>query len=256
MNARDENGGRGDDGARTDERVRVEVLPDPAELATRACEVITQTLRQAIASRGRALFALAGGSTPKATYRALSTQPEALDWSRVHVVWGDERVVPPDHEQSNVGMARSVLLGPLHVPEENLHAPRTALGAQDAALAYEITLRELDPEAAVPRLDLVLLGLGGDGHTASLFPDGEELEAGESKLVVTSTAPSAPRERISITLPLIAAARRVVFLVSGESKRDALRRVLEGDRSLPAARVRLEDGELLWLIDEDARPRR
>ncbi len=226
--------------------------PDPATLARAAADRVVDTLQAAIDARGRARIALAGGSTPRAMYEELAGRREALDWSVVEFFWSDERVVPSDHPDSNVRMAREALLDPLGIDAAQVHAPRTELGAEDAATAYEIELRTRAHDDGTPHFDLILLGMGDDGHTASLFPGGAELEVEENTLVVASTAPVEPRERVTFTLPLIDAARSVLFVVGGAAKAPALRRIFDGDRDLPAARVVPRDGELLWMVDADA----
>ena len=231
---------------------QLEVLADGAALARRAATTVVAMLRTAIAERGVARFALAGGRTPSATYEELASMD--LQWAAVDFVWGDERMVGPDHDASNTRMARATLLDPLRIDPARIHAPDTSRGARDAALDYERRLRALDPSADPPRLDVVLLGMGADGHTASLFVGGAELEAPASRLVIESVAPFVPPSRISMTLPLLNAARNVVFLVSGADKRAALSRVLDGDVELPAARVRPTDGTLIWLVDASAHP--
>lgn len=231
---------------------RLEVLPDGETLARRAARLIGTMLREAIAVRGRASFALAGGNTPRLTYSELASLE--LQWAAVDFVWGDERMVAPDHEASNVRMAREALLDPLGIEAKHIHAPDVTLGSPQTARVYERVLRALDPREDPPRLDVVLLGMGSDGHTASLFPGGDELDVPASSLVVHSVAPVEPTARVSMTLPLLQAARNVVFLVSGPDKRKVLRRVLRGDTQLPAARVRPARGELVWLVDEQAFP--
>ena len=221
------------------------------EAVTRAADHVVATLRDAIAARGEAWLALSGGSTPRRLYEALVRRRDALDWNAVHYWWSDERVVPPDHDASNVRMARESLLEPLRVDEGRIHAPRTELGPADAATHYEIELRTVSGETT-PAFDLALLGMGDDGHTASLFPDGPELDVPDSRLVVASTAPFDPPERITFTLPLIDAARAVAFLVVGDAKAEPLGRVIADDRTLPAARVRPSSGGLVWFVDAAA----
>lgn len=251
-----------------------EVLADEAALAERAADLVTETLRQAIDERERALFALAGGSTPRATYARLSeaSRSKAVRWERVEFFFSDERCVPAGHFDSNVRMAREVLLTPLGIDEARMHAPRTDLPPGDAAFAYEVLLRTMfsrRPEQAPagtpdslrqlsPRLDLILLGMGKDGHTASLFPAGPELESPEGRLVVASRAPKPPHDRLSFSLGLINHAWQVLFLVSGEEKAATVARVLSSDPAggsgdlLPAVRVRPASGDLRWLLDQAA----
>jgi 6-phosphogluconolactonase len=161
-------------------------------------------------------------------------------WSRVHLWWGDERCVPPDHADSNFRAAQEKLAGRVPIPAENVHRIRGELPPGEAAASYE---REL----ARRPLDLVLLGMGADGHTASLFPGGAWLDEA-ARWAVPARAPVAPHDRVTLTYPALAAARRVVIAVTGAEKRDALRRVLAGDLSLPAARV----AGAVWVADAAA----
>ena len=225
------------------------VFPTPEALAVGAADRIVEILAAAIRERGTAFVALAGGSTPRATYRELALRRAALDFGAVEFFWSDERVVSPEDPASNVRLAREGLLDPLGVDPARVHPPRTELGASDAAVNYEIALRTAFG-SPTPVFDLVLLGMGDDGHTASLFPGGPELDVPSSCLVVASHASVPPHERVSFTLPLIDAARCVVFLVAGEGKAAALARVRAGDPSLPAARVKAANVE--WLADAAA----
>lgn len=228
----------------------LELVRGTTALARRGAEILSDHLWNAIERRGRALFALAGGSTPRATYTALTAHE--LPWPFVDFVWGDERMVDDEDPASNVRMARETLLEPLGIEGSRIHAPRTDLRPEEAALEYEKVLRALDPRSHPPRLDVVLLGMGPDGHTASLFPGGPELEAPPSRLMIDSISPFEPRERISLTLRMLIAARHVVFLVGGADKRDAVSRVLAGDPTIPATHVVPVDGTLQWVVDRDA----
>jgi 6-phosphogluconolactonase len=237
-----------------DDALNLRRFATPQALAEAAAEHVAETLRAAVTSRGRASIALAGGSTPRATYEALARRADTAVWEGVDVFWSDERAVPPSDAASNVGMARAALLDPLGVDESRVHAPQTGLVPADAALRYEHEIRAR-LGGTTPAFDLVLLGMGDDGHTASLFPGGPELAAPPSRLVVASTAPFDPPERITFTLPLINAARRVLFLVTGQAKRPTLRRVLDGDTTLPAALVAPLEGTVDWFVDEAAASR-
>jgi len=233
----------------------LQVFPDPDALAEAAAELFATAVEAAVAERGRAFVALSGGSTPKRLYRRLAAKPcrKRLSWTRVQLFWGDERPVPPDHPDSNFGAARRDLLAPLGVPEANVHRIRGEEEPARAAEDYEAELRRafgLAP-GELPRFDLVLLGMGADGHTASLFPGNEPPEAG--RLVAASFVATRGSRRITLTLPVLCAARRVLFLVAGADKARALRDALENPSSrLPAARVRPADGDVLWYVDRDA----
>ena len=237
--------------------VRFTVLPTPAALAAAAADRIVAVVRNAIRRRGRCVLALSGGSTPRLVYPLLATPPRAtaVDWSRVAFFWGDERGVPPDHPDSNYGLARELLLDHLRSlrPDAVHRMPADAADRGAAAVRDERDLRGvLAPSpGGPPRLDLVWLGMGADGHTASLFPGAPSL-AERQRLVVPATAPTGMtvRDRMTFTLPLINAARTVLFVVAGEDKAAAVRAVRGGSRELPAARVRARSTR--WLLDEGA----
>lgn len=226
------------------------VLPDSERLAEVAARRIAALASAAIEDRGRFVVALSGGSTPRPTYRRLAQQGQALplQWSRVEVFWGDERCVPPTHPDSNYRMARETLLDPVGIPAERVHRVRGEIPPAEGAAAYrrEVAAVLGDQE----RFDLVLLGLGSDGHTASLFPGTTAVEERERSVVAVFVQKLASW-RVTLTLPVINRARHVVFLVSGAQKADALARVQAGE-PLPAALVRPGDGTLTWLVDQEA----
>lgn len=226
------------------------VVSDAERLAEAAARRIVALASAAVARRGRFVVALSGGSTPRATYRLLATEPHAsaIDWLRVQVFWGDERCVPPHHADSNYRVARRALLDHVDLPARNVHRIRGELTPEEAAAAYRAEL-----EAALGdrgRFDLILLGLGPDGHTASLFPGTTALEEGQ-RAVVAVHLEELGAWRVTLTLPVLNAARHVMFLVSGADKANALARVLEGER-LPAGLVQPSDGSLTWLVDRKA----
>ncbi|MGH8874606.1 MAG: 6-phosphogluconolactonase [Acidimicrobiia bacterium] len=225
--------------------MRVTVFPDPGALAAGAAEVVAELLLPP----GPVTFGVAGGTTPQATYRHL--RDARVEWERVDAWLSDERWVPLDHPDSNGRMAEEALLG--HVPAR-FHRPRWApwLTADRSAAQYEHDLLEILVRDGRPRPDLVLLGMGDDGHTASLFPGTEALEV-RDRWFVANWAPAQGAWRLSATYPLLHAARHLVVLVSGEGKAEALARVLEGDGDpLPARRVMDGSAEVLWLVDEAA----
>jgi 6-phosphogluconolactonase len=239
--------------------VRFTVLPSPEALADAAADRVVAAARNAIRRRGRCLLALSGGSTPRLVYPLLASRPriDSVDWSRVEFFWGDERAVPPDHPDSNFGLARTLLLDHLTaVRPASVHRMPADVPDPDAAAArYEA---ELGRASGVrpgtsdrPRFDLIWLGMGPDGHTASLFPGARTL-AEPRRWVLPATAPkaSAVAGRMTFTLPLINAARAVMFVVAGADKAEALRSVRSGARDLPAARVRATS--TLWLVDASA----
>ena len=236
--------------------VRFTVLPSPAELAEAAADRIVAAARNAIRRRGRFLLALSGGSSPRLVYPLLASSPrvEQVDWSRVEFFWGDERAVPPDDPDSNFGLARTLLLD--HLPGVRSAAvhrmPADASDRDAAAWRYEAEVGRVagvrSGTSGRPRLDLIWLGMGPDGHTASLFPGASTLaERGRSVLPATAPTTSPVSKRMTLTLPLINAARLVLFVVAGADKAAALRSVRSGSRDLPAARVRARS--MLWLVD-------
>jgi 6-phosphogluconolactonase len=234
----------------------VMVCPDAATVARAAARFFVEWAWQSIARNGAFRVALSGGSTPRAVYRCLADAEYRLqvDWPKVHIYWGDERGVPPDHPESNYGMARTELLLRVPIPPQNVHrmeAERSDLGR--AAEAYEDLLRkDLDRDShGFPRFDLIFLGMGTDGHTASLFP-GTRGVRGTSRWVSTPKDPRTGTRRMTLTLPVINAARRVLFVVCGAEKAATLRVVLhhEQDPPLPAELVVVPEGERLFLVDE------
>lgn len=237
----------------------IRVLEDLPALAEAAAEEIARRAEDAIASRGRFTIALSGGSTPKPAYARLAEDPyrDRIDWRRVHVFWGDDRHVAPDHPDSNFGMAHDALLSKVPLPPDNIHRMRAEKpDAARAAEEYAWTLRsafDLD-EGQWPRFDIVLMGIGEDAHTASLFP-GSDAVRERSQLVIAPWVSSLGTFRITLTLPVFNRAACALFLVSGEEKAEALRAVLEGDLQpdrFPAQAVRPESGDLVWLVDRAA----
>lgn len=241
----------------------LEVLPDAARLADTAARRFIFAANTAIQARGEFIVALSGGSTPREVYSRLAREPfvSSLDWSRVRILWGDERCVPPDHAESNFRMARETLLDHVPVPEANVHRIRGEDDPAVAAATYERVLRTVlrtpsGPPRHVPasRLDLILLGLGSDGHTASLFPGGDSLRA-NARWVVAEYVRGASMWRVSLTPIVINAAAEIAFVVSGDAKAAIVRKVLEGpDRpqELPAQLIAPATGRLVWLLDAPA----
>jgi 6-phosphogluconolactonase len=231
------------------------IVPDAGALARSGAQHFARLAQQAVESRGRFTAALSGGSTPRGLYRLLAGEPyrSEVPWRQVHFFWGDERCVSADDPRSNYRMAEEALLAYVPVPSENVHRVEGELAPQQAARAYG---RDLEGFFCGPhvRLDLMLLGLGSDGHTASLFPGSAALEE-TTRLVAAVEAQyeDRPACRITLTLPAINTSRHIVFLVSGSSKADILQKVLsEPGGPLPAQRVHPTAGALTWLIDEAA----
>jgi 6-phosphogluconolactonase len=227
-------------------RPRVVSLPT-AEYAARAAALIEEEIRNAIAGRGACRLALAGGETPRAIYAALGTD---LPWEKVWITFGDERCVPPDDKDSNYRMAREALLD--RVPAAHVLRIRGELSQEAAAAEYEQRLATEAARTGEVRYvhDLVLLGMGEDGHTASLFPGMETLQE-TVRSIVPAFGPKPPPQRVTMTLPLLNAARKVFFLAKGAGKAAILRRVLHGDVAFPSALVRPAHGEVAWLVTED-----
>lgn len=235
-------------------RTQVTVFPSSSALAEGVAELFALRAAEAAEERGRFHVALAGGTTPLAAYRRLAAPPwsELVPWGAVEVYFGDERCVGECDADRNDAAAREALLLKVPVPPENVH-PIPAL-APDAADRYEALLRGRlgAPPPEVPVLDLVLLGLGEDGHTASLFPGHPALGETERLVARVDGAPKPPPSRVTLTFPLLNAARAVVFVVSGAAKRRALARVLARDQALPAACVNPASGERLFFLDRAA----
>jgi len=230
------------------------VVPAAAALAEEAARRFAARAEAAVAAWGRFSVALSGGTTPGALYRRLAAGPYRvrLPWAQVHLFWADERCVPPDAPDSNYRLVAETLLAGAPLPPENIHRMRGEWEPERAARDYEQTLRAYFGNA--PRFDLVLLGLGKDGHTASLFP-GTETLAETARWVVPASAEyeDRPAWRITLTLPALNAARHIIFLVSGAEKAAIVRTVLtEPEAGLPAQRVQPADGEVVWLLDAKA----
>lgn len=233
---------------------RVVVLPTAAAVADAAADRVVAAARNAIRRRGGFRIALPGGSTPRAAYTLLAEAPRVhrVDWSLVEFFWGDERAVPPDHADSNFGLAWRLLLS--HLPglrSAALHRmPADLTDLDAAAVAYQQELaRAFGTTPGAPRppaFDLVWLGIGRDGHTASLFPGAAAL-AERRRWVVATPAPEPQPARLTLTLPVINAARAVLVVATGADKAPALRAVRSGTRQLPAARLRARG--TLWLLD-------
>jgi 6-phosphogluconolactonase len=233
-------------------QTRIDVARDLEDIAHRAARWLTDI---AAASRGRFAISLSGGSTPRRLYQLLAEPPfrDAMPWDRIHWFWGDERFVPPDHPDSNFRMVREALLSRAPVPAANIRPIPTGGTPAASARDYEATLQSFygaeTLDAASPLFDIQLLGLGPDGHTASLFPGTKVLD--ERQRWVAEVIGAKAEDRITMTYPVLESSRYTAFLVSGADKRDALRRVLAGDRGLPAARL-APVGDFVWFVDEQA----
>lgn len=239
--------------------VIVKVLDDHSALARAAADEFTRCAREAVAARGQFTVALSGGSTPRTMYEALAGRPyrDTIVWPSVHVFWGDERHVPPGHSDSNFQMAYDAWLSRVPLPPGNIHRVKAEMSdARSVVADYERTLCEFFRLQAgeFPRFDLILLGLGPDGHTASLFPYSHALREA-SRLVVAPWVDKMSAYRITLTLPVLNAAASVVFLASGPDKAEAVRAVLRGEfepERLPPQLVRTPSGSVTWCLDRDA----
>ncbi len=223
----------------------------PAEaFAERVAERLVTTVRQGLQEQSTFSLVLCGGNTPRALYQRLAeADPEPPLWTRVHFFWGDERYVPHSSPSSNYQMAYSLWLSRLPIAPSHLHPmPTDCPEPDECARRYEQHLRALFPDAPYPRFDLILLGMGEEGHTASLFPGDSAVEERE-RWVAVGHAPVEPRMRLTLTLSVLNSARRVWFLVTGTNKREAIRKVFSGV-PLPAGLVRPTEGELIWWLDE------
>ncbi len=245
----------------------IEIFPNTESLAQRAAEQFAALAGYAIRKRGRFVVALSGGSTPKPMNALLAAPPlaEKINWSKVYVFWSDERCVAPEDPESNYGSARESLLKHVHIPVENIQRAHGELAPEHAAQKYEDRLRAFFgrmPGDTIPvgqpmRFDLILLGLGEDGHTASLFPGAPAIrEKQRWAVAVKHDSPPLPLvDRVTFTPVLINAAANVTFLVTGAAKAERLRQVLRDPQDvdrLPAQAVRPKDGKLFWFLDEAA----
>ncbi len=226
------------------------VLPDPPALAREATDRFVALSRSAIATQGRFAVALSGGSTPRLLYERLVTEP--IEWQRVHVFWGDERCVPPDHPDSNYGMARRTLLSRVEIPVQNIHRLKGELDPPEAARQYEVELRAFF--GTQPRFDLILLGLGNDAHTASLFPQTPALHE-QQRWVVAQHVDKLQADRLTLTPPLLNQAANIIFLIAGSEKAAALQSVWHAPYNpdqFPAQIVMPTTGRVIWLVDQAA----
>lgn len=216
-----------------------------------AAEFILQQARTALAERGQFRIALSGGNTPRPVYTELARIGRELPWDRLFFTFGDERCVPPDDPQSNYRMARESLFVLAPVPEKSIARMRGEIDPEIAAQEYEETLDSLATERGEPvyRHDLILLGMGNDGHTASLFPGTAALQE-KTRKVVANFVPKLEAWRITFTFPLIAQARHICFLANANKNAALLEKVLRGDAQYPAAQVEAIDGDLTWIVGE------
>ena len=231
----------------------IKIFANSEELARGAAEYLVARSGEAVAQKGFFTVALSGGSTPKVLYQLLADEPfrSQVPWSRTHFFWSDERHVPPDHPDSNYRMTQEAMLSRVPVPEANIH--RVHGESPDAAAAaseYEQTLLQLTKQT-LPQLDLILLGLGPDGHTASIFPGSDVLNE-TKRLVAAPWVEKFNTHRITMTLPLLNNGASILFLVSGADKAEMVKKVIEGPKEFPAQAVQPTHGRLIWMLDQDS----
>ena len=238
----------------SDTRREIKVVPDAKAVAAEAAERVANAAERATAERGRFSIALSGGSTPKVLYAMLAAEPyrSRIDWSKVHVHFGDERAVPPDDKDSNYKMADEALLSKVPIPKGQIYRMKGELGerADEAAKEYGLMLKRDFPDG----LDVVLLGMGGDGHTASIFPHSKAVGETHHRVVgyFAENSSTGKSWRITMTAPFINQAREVLVLLAGADKTKRLHEVLEGPREpdrLPIQLIQPANGTLAWIMD-------
>ena len=236
--------------------VEINILTDAKAVSRTAADRFLKVARAAIDTKGEFDVALAGGSTPRVTYEILAKSASTLQWEKVHVFFGDERCVPPDHSDSNYGMARDALLSKVPIPANNVHRMKGEDDAPAAAEQYEGEMRRHFRlgNGELPRFDLVMLGMGDDGHTLSLFPKSEALNE-TSRLVAANWVEKFHQHRLTFTYPVVNNAAEIMFLVAGAGKAKVVSEVLgknPPDDRYPVQKIKPADGRTLWLLDRTA----
>jgi len=237
--------------------MHIAIYPDIDTLSHDAAQHIVRIANESIATYGRFTMALSGGTTPRKTYELLGSEPYSrqINWTLVHIFWGDERSVPPESPDSNYRMAHEILLSKIPIPAVQVHRMLANEPNRDAASQeYVEEMQRVFATDDIPSFDLIQLGMGPEGHTASLFPHQEALHE-ERRLVMPVSVPKPPPDRLTFTPPLLNAARNLLFLVTGSDKADALHAVLEGPYQpdeYPAQIVRPPIGEVVWMVDTAA----
>lgn len=240
------------------ERLKKEIItfPEREALSRKAADILLAEAKKSVENSGKFTLALSGGSTPKRLYEILGSSPyrKAIPWGSVHFFWGDERCVPPDHPESNYRMAWETFLSKIVVPRENIHRMTGEKTPAQAALEYEKELRGFFGNVSFPVFDFMLLGLGSDGHIASLFPGSSLLQ--ETRQWVASAQVEKPGiSRLTLTLPVFNSAKMLPVLVSGKEKAQIIREIFGGSAekiAFPAQMIHPENGKLLWLLDDPA----
>jgi 6-phosphogluconolactonase len=237
--------------------MQIQVYPNSETLSQEAAKYIVRLANQAIVTHGRFTIALSGGNTPKVAYGLLATEPyrSQIDWNAVEIFWSDERCVPPDDPESNYHMAREVLLSKVPIPADHVHRmPADQPDREAASEEYTQEMRRVFGTDGIPSFDLIQLGMGPEGHTASLFPHQPSLHVTD-RLVMPVSVPKPPPDRLTLTPPILNAAKNVLFLVTGADKAQAVHAVIEGPYNpdeYPAQIVRPSHGEVTWMLDSAA----
>ena len=231
------------------------VYPKKEKLVAATAEYMVNSIGQAIEKNGLCNIALSGGNTPGGVFSMLAASPcrDSVDWDKLHLFWGDERMVPQEHQDSNFRMVQETLLNHIEIPDVNVHRIRGEIAPEKSAEEYAELLGAHFKED-LPHFDLILLGLGEDGHTASLFPETDAVDECE-KHAVAVFVPKLSAWRVTLTLPVLNAAREVLFLVSGRSKSEMIQRIIsmkQPAKELPATMVNPQSGELHWMLDSEA----
>ncbi len=234
---------------------QVRVFEDIGSLSRAAMELTVSLSQKAVAAAGRSTIALSGGSTPKKLYTLLASAPgrDAVQWSQVHLFWADERCVTKDDSESNFKLAYDSFLSSVPIPAENIHRIRGELGPSRAARAYEDDMRRFFGGASIPSFDIILLGVGQEGHTASLFPGSSALRE-TTRLALPVYLKRSRRDRVTLSLPVLNHAASVLFLASGSAKAEAVAAILEGGNAhhYPAGLVQPPHGQVTWFLDREA----
>ena len=234
--------------------MQIEIYPNLEAVSRKAADMFLQMSGKCIAVKGRFAVALSGGNTPKIFYELLGSEPysRSVDWRHIHLFWADERCVPPEHADSNYRLAFDTFLSKVPLPEENIHRIKGEGEPDRETREYERDIRRFFGASVLPVFDLILLGIGEDGHTASLFP-GSKILKEEDHLVDFVDDKTKNHPRITLTLPVLNHAENIIVLVCGESKALIVQKVIETkDNSLPASLLMKGKGKLLFLLDKDA----
>ncbi len=237
--------------------MNIAIYPNIDAISQEAAQYIVRVATESIAARGRFTIALSGGTTPRKLYGLLGSEPfsSQIDWVLTHIFWSDERCVPPDSEESNYHLAHEVLLSKIPIPAIQVHRmPAEMPDRNRASEEYANEMRRVFGTNEIPDFDLIQLGMGPEGHTASLFPHQASLHE-QQRLVMPVSVPKPPPDRLTFTPPLLNSARNILFLVTGSDKSEAVHAVLEGPYNpdeYPAQLVRPKDGEVTWMLDTAA----